>query len=97
MNRKARAAARRGAEYLDAKLGRGWRRKIRRRQLDLSDSCNCIVGQLNDGHYRPYTFGVSWRSESRLGFDVGPSSGDDYEELTEAWLEVLREKPKAAA
>jgi hypothetical protein len=54
--------ARRGAAFLDEKLGRGWRRKIRRSRLSMADGifdpgvaggwgyCGCIVAQLSPRH-----------------------------------------------
>jgi hypothetical protein len=45
-----------GAAFLDKRLGRGWRRKIKRRRLDMenpdylldnSASCGCILSQLD--------------------------------------------------
>ena len=97
--RTAITKAKRGAAFLDAKLGRGWRRKIRRRDLDMRQGlyrwqgdCGCIIAQL----YGSYTdgrldLGVRGRERAAsLGFDRSPRVG--YAELTEAWLEVLREK-----
>lgn len=47
--------ARAGAAFLDEKFGRGWRRKIRRRRLNMASgayrpsrgSCGCILAQLD--------------------------------------------------
>ena len=64
MNQLALTRARRGAAYLDRKLGRAWRRTIRRSRLDMASStyrvvrpgpglhfgrCGCIMAQL-DAH-----------------------------------------------
>jgi len=96
--------ARRGAAHLDALLGPGWRRKIRRRRLNMAsgwmpawdgDSCGCILAQLSEtGNYNPLEFGVT--APVRDGFAVSMASPDveaDYEDLTEAWRQVLREGP----
>jgi len=83
--------ARRGAAFLDAKLGRGWRRKIRRRDLNLASPCNCIIGQLYNCDFEGglRDLGIrSDRSVERFGFEETPLA--QYDDLTEAWLEVLR-------
>jgi len=86
--RDALRAAKRGAKFLDEQLGRGWRRKIRRRQLDLAEPCNCVLGQLyGDYSDGAYELGLVYSEEVRLGFD---SEEEEYEALTAAWLEVLR-------
>ena len=80
--------AKRGAAFLDEKLGRGWRRKIRRRELNIDSPCNCIIGQLYDHNFLKGLVELGIRSDRtlmRLGF--GGEAG-----LTEAWLEVLRGK-----
>ena len=95
--RTALTKAKRGAAFLDAKLGRGWRRKIRRRDLDMQrytyfkGECGCILAQLH-GDYGTGadTLGISDAECVTLGLEQGP--GASYGELTEAWLEVLREK-----
>lgn len=96
--RTALTKARRGAAFLDEKLGRGWRRKIRRRDLDMASfyysgkgTCGCIVSQL----YTAYcdgvdALGIDIAQQRRLGFEV--DDREEYEDLTEAWLEVLRGK-----
>lgn len=94
------AAAHRGAVFLDRKLGRGWRRKIRRRELDMSvgrysgpGDCGCVLAQLYGGYARGLeAFGISlWGDEDkeeRLGF---ASYGEgQWDALTEAWKEELR-------
>jgi hypothetical protein len=99
--------ARRGAEFLDGKLGRGWRRKIRRRDLAMEEglyggrgTCGCILAQLG-GDYSSMLEEVGLASDARieaLGFDelgVDGDHDDSYDQLTEAWLTVLREKETA--
>jgi len=93
--RTALAKAKRGAAFLDEQLRRGWRRKIRRRELDMGSGiysrgeCGCVLAQL----YDDYTvgleeLGINAVEEKRLGFNS--SCRARYSELTEAWLEVLR-------
>lgn len=100
--KKALTRARRGAAFLDGKLGRGWRRKIRRRKLDMAETdyrtgCGCILAQLApDGSYTTGLKSVGLEDkyarharQRQLGFDN--DGGDtDYDDLTDAWLEVLR-------
>lgn len=97
--------ARRGAAWLDAHLGRGWRRKIRRRSLRMDrgqvrpGECGCILAQLDlaegysVGSFSRFADSIGLRALIRYGF-VAASSNDDqaqYADLTEAWREVLRE------
>ncbi len=96
VRRDVQRAAHRGALFLDKKLGRGWRRKIRRRDLDLAASsyegpgtCGCVLAQI----YGDYDEGLAalgidegWK-DMELGFD---SITDSYDELTEAWKRELR-------
>lgn len=95
-SKEALKRARRGAKLLDKKLGRGWRRKIRRRNLDMSrgsyeiGECGCVLAQL----YGSYDEGlealdISWGEDERLGFDRDDEVG--YDDLDEAWLQTLRE------
>lgn len=99
--------ARRGAAWLDAKLP-GWRRKIRRRKLDMEmgymepGDCGCVLAQLDFKRGKPLPGGHSdpvgsysrlaeeldLRSPVKLGFIAG--FGYTYDDLTEAWREVLR-------
>lgn len=94
--RTAITRARRGAAFLDEVRGRGWRRRIRRRSLDMGvggagQPCGCILQQLygdyDDGAEALGFSGWSARAEA-LGF---LDRSYDYEPLTEAWLTVLRE------
>lgn len=86
--------ARRGAKYLDKVLGRAWRRKIRRRKLDMGmgvmndkNECGCILAQLSPGQwYDEYgrEIGIDDDLLSKFGLDGGVPA--------EAWLQVLREE-----
>lgn len=91
--------ARRGAAYLDKRLGRGWRRQIRRRRLNMGmgapgpNGCGCILTQLYGSYERggdELDLNLDSGAPGRLGFYT--AKYDDYEPLTEAWLTVLREK-----
>lgn len=103
MSAKPLTRARRGAAFLDKKLGRGWRRRIRRRDLDLSagvyegpGSCGCVLAQLSfvgDFKIEAELLGLDDLAIERYGFDIEEDTDDKYDELTEAWRVVLREKP----
>ena len=96
--RTALTKARRGAAFLDAKLGRGWRRKIRRRDLDMQQGiyegrgeCGCILAQLYTNYeVGAEDLGITYALAERMGFLQDEKA--NWTSLTEAWLEVLREK-----
>lgn len=100
---RAMKAARRGAKFLDRKLGRSWRKKIRRSELNMASgsyevgSCGCIIAQL----YGEYEEGIDalniygkFRNrkpaDEWYGFDQDSETG--YGALTQAWKQVLRER-----
>jgi hypothetical protein len=97
---QARAA--RGAAWLDKKLGRGWRRKIKRSKLEMSvgrrgpNGCGCIITQLYgdyQGGEEPLGFDSGGRFAVSHGFLLpeGRRMNDGYyTALTEAWLQELR-------
>lgn len=100
----ALARARRGAAFLDKKLGRGWRRKIKRSKLNLdagcfpsqwvNPGCGCVIAQLDEeGSYSHGAQVLGFRAYSteatNLGFLNG--SGIPNEVLTDAWKQVIRE------
>lgn len=99
------AAAKRGAKFLDKAIGRSWRKKIRRRELDLASpryergSCGCILAQLDaNGSYYDMQreLGLNNAAVGRLGFDAlfNEDAGEyfyDHDVLTDAWKKVIRE------
>lgn len=95
--RTALNKARRGAAFLDGRLGRGWRRKIRRRDLDMASysyerrgDCGCILAQIYGDYVGGVrTLGITPYNQRRLGLES--DNFVDYDDLTEAWREVLRE------
>lgn len=99
MSERVSTRVKRGARLLDKKLGPGWRRKIRRRDLNLAastyegrGSCGCILAQLApDGSYNTglEILGISYfqREDRRYGFE---REDEDYTELTAEWLKELR-------
>jgi hypothetical protein len=102
--RTALARAKRGAAYLDEKLGRGWRRKIATTRLDMErgrctrsarGSCGCILAQLapeSDYGERTYASGAESVGINPWGDEarrLGFFTDDSYKPLTDAWREVL--------
>lgn len=96
--------ARKGAAFLDEKLGRSWIYKIKRRKLimevgsmhdSLNPGCGCILAQLNprtnwlDGARQ---LGLTMEDAIELGFVTNVHMG--FHELTKAWKQVIREGVK---
>lgn len=103
MAASALSRARRGARYLDGKLGKGWRRRIRRRRLDMGapvylgeTGCGCVLAQIDAALRTP----KGKLELVRCGLDEGGgwySSGagrvglDPYSERAEALGFLARE------
>lgn len=98
----ALAAAKRGVARLDKHFGhKSWRRKIKRRLLDIHSLHNCPLGQLF-GYYFDGTriLGLGGgcgesevRRRAHLGFSTNLSEGSPHQrcnELTKAWKVALR-------
>lgn len=87
----------RGAETLD-KLIPGWFRKVKITELDLSCSCGCVIGQLdNAGYYSKLEEKGLLEMPARYGFDIEPYVDDgerEYDKLTEAWKGEIRARRK---
>lgn len=73
--RSVKAAVKRGAKLLDAKLGKGWARKVKVTRLELADCQMCVLGQL----YGDYDTGID-----ELGDIDGPRHGFDQPDFSEA-------------
>jgi hypothetical protein len=61
----------------------------------MADCQKCIVGQLYGGYEEGITELGIWDEDSKYGFEVpewGPGEWKKYEELTQAWREILRER-----
>lgn len=98
---KIQDRVRAGMAYLDAVYGRGWRKKIILRKLDLSGSYSCPLGQ-TDGDYDAHRerLKLSNRTAFDLGFHISPNEEYDPEvgdklyrmkwsRLTAAWKRAL--------
>ncbi len=104
--RQARAAAQRGARFLDEQLGRGWRSEIVLSKLDMAasdpdgDGCGCVLTQL----YGTYEDGLHTLSidddgqeDADLGFtlperDLGlETTAAGFGRLTDEWKNELRD------
>jgi len=90
----------RGCAILDAATP-GWQDRIDLETLDLSDPCQCILGQL----YRTFGMGaimlkLSWRETEEAGFAVNvitptantADTAERYRQLTDTWRAVLRKE-----
>lgn len=91
---QADEAAARGAAFLD-EVAPGWRERIDVERLDIASSCSCVLGQLWEGSYHPFTCAVDdlgiVDSVRHLGFEVpGEEVGEAaYSVLTQAWRGIL--------
>jgi len=77
-----------GIAFLDARYGKGWRKDIDKKQLDLSDSESCPLGQ-TDSDYNEHQdkLELTDRVAYDLGFHIDPKPGDEY---PEAWNDLSR-------
>lgn len=88
---KARARAKKGAEYLDKKFGsKRWARDIKLKQLDLNSSCYCVRGQLEKvgrigDHER-----LAGVSSTFYPPQLGMHAAGEYGEQQEAWEDEIR-------
>ena len=99
----------RGAAYLDARIGRNWEKRIDPTTLDLQDGCECILAQVSESHR--YLDGLNElgikdledrdgapKARSYLGFSEtgkGKSIGEAFKRLTNAWLRLLAARAAA--
>jgi hypothetical protein len=67
----------------------GWRQRVDRDRLDLQNCTRCIGGQLA-GVYADFLrrHSLSRVDAVRLGFNL-PGIGEDFDELTAAWRELI--------
>lgn len=89
--KRAQRLARTGAAFLD-RARKGWFWDVRVTRLDLSSTCNCILGQVS-GDYDDGldTFGINGGIEAeKLGFLSNDSFKVDYDLLTQAWANEVR-------
>ena len=92
-----------GVNLLTDELGNEWPDKINQDILDMSDTCDCVIGQVfkcaGFHHYRHVldTINVTINSAWQFGFDVKFAGFQDqdnpftYANLTDAWRTVLGE------
>jgi len=74
---------REGVQLLNRRLGKRWPFRIKMKKLNMSDSCNCVLGQLF-GHYND--------GKEELGIlSVMPwDHGFNSSISNEAWLETIK-------
>lgn len=100
----ALARARRGAAFLDKKMGKQWRRRIKRTKLNLDagrfpskrvhPGCGCVIAQLDEeGSYSHGAEALGFRAYSPQATKLGFLSGEGVPNsvLTDAWKQVIRE------
>lgn len=88
-----RERVRRGIAWLNDRA-HGWRRKVVVKDLDLSNPCGCVLGQIEvedaGGDYYRFCHenGLDEQQAVRLGFESGQTVR--YPTLTRIWKEELR-------
>lgn len=91
----ARAAA--GAEFLDGQVS-GWASEIELATLDLSDSCDCVLGQLG-GSFQDAVedLHLSVAAAEQLGFSISAGgSREGWAGLDAAWAREIVKRREAA-
>lgn len=87
-----------GAAALDAYFhSRTWDKEIDLDTLDLSSTCDCVLGQVFDDGYDGYYEGIrrlGIEDSSAFGFDTDAPviSERQYKNLTRAWIDLIRER-----
>lgn len=89
----------RGARYLD-ETNRGWYKNISTNLLNMSNSCNCICGQLNIFHHEPVSNLYLYNA---LGVDIGlgftlPNreavGSSEWFKLAALWIQQINKRNK---
>lgn len=105
---QARIFAQAGARVLDSiEFFKGWREDIDKEELDMSSAYQCIVGQATKARMDrdwdacvPYDEGwdyiyeeqETYASDSDLGFVADDDKDVTYDDLQQAWLELLEQE-----
>jgi hypothetical protein len=98
----------RGAALLDAE-DRLWYLRVNPETLDMASQSKCVIGQLHSPYGRRSAYdvgldrlGLSRRAVRRHGFDIctvkfrDPASAvDPYEQLTDRWAALIRDRRAA--
>src|SRR5882672_9426584 len=88
-------AVERGAKLPDARRP-GWADEIDVDELEMESTCNCIVGQLNNGSYLEGLWALDLNDDSAndYGFDAYDDSENPHRwyELRQAWIEEIEER-----
>lgn len=93
----------RGAALLDARRP-GWWQRIDLDRLDLSDTCDCVAGQISGGVYiTDWTLAMEALGletpalQAAHGFDATDGDGDRaYDALTAAWRDLIGQRQACA-
>jgi hypothetical protein len=80
-----------GVEYLDQDLGRSWPNKITLEELDLTDCCYCIIGQIygdfwDKFHFSNHAVPFGFSLDCYLPHDRAQL---EYKKLTQEWKEKI--------
>ncbi len=83
-----------GIEFLNEQLGRRWTDRIELDELDMSDYCNCVLGQLGGSYSRARDdFGLSTGDTEEMGFEIDDGPNATYSDLQDAWYDyILRQQ-----
>lgn len=77
-----------GKNFLDSRLGRGWRSRIRWSAINMSSS-RCILGQLYGSFWEGRrALGLKTEEAIALGFDA--QDYEDYPRLAKIWRRTQR-------
>ena len=91
-----RSRVRAGAKFLTSVYGEAWKKKVRIEDLEMRSPTSCILGQTDSdytGHRK--TLELTTKYARELGFEVMVDSSDadeEYEQLTNEWITLLKEK-----
>ncbi len=87
-----------GAKLLEDKIGPVWLERQDLEKLDLSDTCNCIVGQACPD--KSYLWALMDLLEDRtdevidtsIAYGFATEDGRNYPELTQEWKHLITER-----
>ncbi len=86
----------RGAAFLDEHEQRWWK-LIQEERLDLSDPCDCVLGQIHGSYSRGLAkladdLGSEWGTDVKHGFELSVIDGNAWASLDALWLEAIAQR-----